>query len=451
VIVEAETGDAAAAAALEGKKALFDRKKTAGGGRQAPPKNIHEAVETHPGLNLAMISVAGRFAVREVRRALDENLHVMLFSNNVNVEDELECKRIAHKKGLLLMGPDCGTAIINNVGLCFANQIRHGDIGLAAASGTGLQEVTSLIDRLGGGVTQAIGVGGRDLSEAIGGIMMLDAIRALKDDAATRVVVLISKPPAGEVAEKVLRAARGCGKPVVICFIGGGGESDGNLEFAGSLEDAAVRAVRLSGGGSTGCGELFPYPANRIAEEAARLAGSQKYIRALYCGGTLAAEAETVMRESCPGVYSNISRKPGHRLADPLKSIQNSVIDLGDGQFTQGRPHPMIDPTIRLERIIQEAGDPETAVLLLDFEIGYGSHPDPVGVTLDGIRKAKRIASEQGRHLIVVAYVLGTGDDYQGLAGQEKMLEYEDVVVCRSNHRAVEAAVGALKAAGGAA
>lgn len=449
VVVEAETEDAAAAAVREGKESLFNRKKTAGGKREIAAATIREAVANDPGLNLAVISVAGRFAAREVRQALNSNLHVMLFSDNVSVEEELACKKLAHEKGLLLMGPDCGTAIINNAGLCFANQVSRGDIGLAAASGTGLQEVTALIDRLGGGITQAIGTGGRDLSEAIGGITMLDAIRALKDDEATRVIVLISKPPAEAVSEKVLHAARASGKPVVVCFIGGKGGVEDGLEFADSLEDAAVRAVRLAGGAPAGA--FFAMPEEKVAAEARLLVPPQKYIRGMFCGGTLAAETEKVVGESFSGVYSNFSKKPERLLPDPLKSVGHSIVDLGDDQFTQGRPHPMIDPTIRAERLLQEAADPETAVLLLDFEIGYGSHPDPVGVTIDAIRQAKKTAADQGRHLAVVAYVLGTRGDYQGLAEQEDMLAKEGVVVCPSNLRAAMAAVELVKRIGGGA
>ena len=64
------------------------------------------------------------------------------------------------------MGPDCGTAIINGVPLCFANVVRRGDIGIVGASGTGTQEVTVIIDKMGGGVSQVIGTGGRDLKSA---------------------------------------------------------------------------------------------------------------------------------------------------------------------------------------------------------------------------------------------------------------------------------------------
>src|SRR5690606_14776291 len=124
----------------------------------------------------------GVYAAFEAFRALENNLNVMMFSDNVTVEDEIKLKDLAVKKDLLMMGPDCGTAIINGVGLCFANKIKRGPIGLVAASGTGLQEVTVLIDQFGGGISQAIGVGGRDLSKDVMGRMTLHAINALNAD-----------------------------------------------------------------------------------------------------------------------------------------------------------------------------------------------------------------------------------------------------------------------------
>ena len=224
------------------------------GSSEAPARTIREAKERNPDLGVAIVSVKGEFAAREARIALQNDMHVMLFSDNVSVEQERELKALAHEKGLLVMGPDCGTAILGGVGLCFANKMRQGSIGLAAASGTGLQEVCVLIDKLGEGISQALGTGGRDLSAEIGGMMMLDCIDLLDADPDTKVIVVVSKPPVEEVANKVRERLARCSKPVVVCFIAGKRQDDAldadegaGMTFASSLEDAAYRACAWRG------------------------------------------------------------------------------------------------------------------------------------------------------------------------------------------------------------
>lgn len=409
------------------------------------PRNIREAVKLDDDLNLAIISVAGEFAAREARESVKNGMHVMLFSDNVTEDHELELKMMAHERGLLFMGPDCGTAIINNVGLCFANKVKAGVIGLVGASGTGLQEVTVLIDNMGEGISQAIGTGGRDLYEKIGGIMFLDAFGALKNDQNTQVIVLISKPPARNVAEKIMAEVRSCTKPVVVCFIAGDESLVAGTDaiFATSLEDAATKAVQLTRGVpvSRSHGSTFELPMKEIAACRSSLKDEQRYIRGLFCGGTLTAEAVTAISHRFEKVYSNVAKKPEQKLSNPKISKGHTLIDLGDDLFTVGRPHPMIEPTLRLDRLLQEAADPEVAVILMDFELGFGSHEDPVGVTLETIREAKVVAAQQGRSISMVAYVLGTKGDDQGLDSQRAMLEAEGVIVAQSNLQAVEIAI----------
>jgi FdrA protein len=190
------------------------------GVRPSPLASLEMAVEQQAALNLALISVLGDYAAAEAIKALRPGLSVMLFSDNVSLAHEREIKTLAREKNLLVMGPDCGTAIINGMPLGFANVVRRGAIGVVAASGTGLQEVTCCIDQLGAGISQALGTGGHDLHESIGGISMLYGLDALSADPDTRVIVLISKPPAPAVAEKILARARAAGKPVVVNFLG---------------------------------------------------------------------------------------------------------------------------------------------------------------------------------------------------------------------------------------
>jgi succinyl-CoA synthetase alpha subunit len=371
-----------------------------------------------------MISTPGAYATAEAIKALKRGMDVFVFSDNVSIGDEIELKALAGRSGRLLMGPDCGTAILDGVPLGFANAVRPGPIGLAGASGTGLQEVACLVDRQGEGISHAIGVGGRDLDERVGGTMMLAALARLAADAGTRVIVLISKPPAPAVARRVLEAARGCGKPVVVNFLG---EQDGQAEPDGvtrvpTLEAAAQAAVALARGEpphttATLDGELIA----AAASESLKLNTHQRRIVGLYSGGTLCKEAALVLHELLP--------RGDYRL-----------IDLGDDEFTVGRPHPMIDARLRSERILEVGRDPSAAVLLLDIVLGYGSHADPAGALTGAIAGARGAAAQDGRHLTVVASVCGTRADPQGLTDQESKLAREDVLLAPSNAQAARLA-----------
>lgn len=409
-----------------------------------PPRSIAAAVAEAPGANLALISVPGEYAAAEARKALGLGLNVMLFSDNVAVEDEVALKRLADAQGLLLMGPDCGTAIVNGVPLGFANVVRAGSVGCIGASGTGLQQVTSLVDQMGAGISQAIGTGGRDLSEAVGGITMLAALKALATDRATEVIVLISKPPAEKVAKKVLAAAAKAKKPVVVCFVGAETRirSEGTLWFAPTLESAATVAASLAVGKK---------PSTKIEPSGIEVelpfAPTQKFVRGLYSGGTFCYEASALLGRALGDVWSNASVRADRELADPWKSQGHTVVDLGDDAFTRGRPHPMIDHRLRNERIVQEAGDPSTAVLLLDVVLGHGAHPDPVTAMRPALDQAQAIAEKKGRTLPVVAFICGTAADPQDAGRQEDLLNDAGVMVAGSNAEAVELAAAIARAA----
>lgn len=404
---------------------------------------LNSAVKNLKEANLAVISLSGKYAAIEARKALQNGLHVMLFSDNVTVDEELELKKIGRDKGLLVMGPDCGTAIINQIPLCFANVVKKGDIGIVGASGTGTQEVSVIIDKLGRGVSQVIGTGGRDLKSQIGGIMMLEGFKALIDDLDTKVIVLISKPPAPEVAEKILTIVESTDKPVVVNFIGGDREQ---IERHGayaciSLEDAAHKAVCLSKGEKVEDFAGFAKSQQEIHEivknEVSGFHSGQKYLRALYTGGTLADEAMKLLDKEGYGIYSNIPLIPGLRLENVYKSKEHTCIDLGDDDFTLGKPHPMIDPTGRAERLVKEALDEEVAIVLMDFVIGYGSNMDPAGEMLPSIIEAKKIMASTGRNLSIIGYILGTENDPQSYKAQKEKLEQSGVVIMPSNAQAV--------------
>lgn len=374
-----------------------------------------------PG-GLVVVSVPGEYAAAEARKAIDAGRNVMIFSDNVPLADEIELKRTAHERGLLVMGPDCGTAIINGVGLCFANAVDRGPVGVVAASGTGSQELSVQVHALGSGISQLVGVGGRDLSEEVGGLMMLDALAMLGKDPRTSVVILLSKPPAASVAQRLVAAAGELTKPVVICFIGADAPAElpGNVTFVPTSSEAALAAVRLATGDDTLQRPALP----EVDVDAIRAAWApgQTDIRGLFCGGTLCDEVFHAVRAAHANTFSNAVSLEGHTLAVGEAPHDHSFVDLGSDEYTQGRPHPMIDPTLRNASILQQAADPRTAVLLLDVELGYGSHEDPAGAALPSIREAQRIARDAGRPLEIVAYVLGTDDDPQGKAAQEATL-----------------------------
>jgi succinyl-CoA synthetase alpha subunit len=405
------------------------------GPRRIPPRSLEMALGELATANLALISTPGDYAAAEALKALRLGLNVMLFSDNVALEEEIALKRYARDHDLLVMGPDCGTAIIGGVPLGFANVVRRGDIGAIAASGTGLQQVTCLIDRWGKGISQAIGTGGHDLHARVGGITMLQGIDALAADPATRVIVLISKPPHPEVAERVLDAASATGKPIVVNFLGAGPEAvrRPNVHPVRTLEDAARLAVALADGGRA------PAAAAKIDDlsEDHQLAPQQRYVRGLYSGGTFCYEALLLLTEAFGPIGSNTPLEPEQMLADVWRSERHTVIDLGDDAFTRGRPHPMIDQTLRRERILQEAADPEVAVILFDVVLGHGAHPDPAGELAVTLEAARARAAAAGRSLALVASVCGTAGDPQDLRRQEATLREAGVLLAESNAQAV--------------
>ena len=441
--VEAEGEEALLAAFGEIEEKLSgnqDKKKN----RDSVYKTQEEALKDGVKANLAVISVPGRFAAREAKKALKNNMHVMLFSDNVTVDQERELKELARERGLLVMGPDCGTAVVNGAGLCFANEMRKGSIGIVGASGTGLQEVLVQIDRLGGGIVQALGTGGRDLKESIGGIMMMEGIKALEAEDQVKVLVLVSKPPEPIVEEKIWNLLKQVKKPVVVCFLEGKKRDNlpENICMASTLLEAAQRAVFLEKGV-----EFQKETRDRreeIQKEKADLKPEQRAVRGFFCGGTLCAEALIVLRERLKEIKSNVSHHEGEILENARDLKGNVLLDLGEDEFTNGRPHPMIEPSLRTEWIVNAAQDSSVGVVLLDVEIGYGSHENPALIAAEGIRMANEAAKAAGRSLKVVAYVCGTDKDRQNLEEQRAILAGEGAILADSNVEAAQIAAELL-------
>ena len=409
------------AAAVDGARARAEAFFAARSTRLAPgaaaaPRTIESACRRFPEANLALISVPGAFAAAEARKAIRQGLHVMLWSDNVSLADEVALKRSALARGRLVLGPDCGTAYLGGLPLGFANAVPRGRIGLAAASGTGLQAVTCHLAAAGEGVSHAIGLGGRDLTDDVGALMLEPALAALAADPDTHVVCVIGKPPGPATAKKIRGALERLGKPWVAHFTG-----DSDLSTARTLEDTALAAAALARGARHEPRE-FTLPDDAVSRltKAVRASGARRFVRGVYAGGTLAQEAAGML-----GVHVG-DAGTGHR-----------VTDLGDDAHTVGRPHPMIDGTVRREWIAREAEDGATAVILLDVVLGYGAHADPAGELLPAIEEAV------ARGVRVIGSVCGTERDPQGLVAQIGMLERAGVVVMPSNAQAARLAIRA--------
>jgi FdrA protein len=425
--IKAEDEESGEAALKKAKNLLTEKKSTGSSSDYNPPTQASAAKEL-PDANMVIISVPGEYAFKEADEALDNNRHVMLFSDNVSLEEELKLKNKAVEKELLMMGPDCGTAIINSIPLAFANEVREGNIGIVAASGTGLQEVTSVIHRLGYGISQGIGVGGRDLSEEIDGLMTLQSARALENDPDTDVILLLSKPPDEKILKSLFSELKTLTKPVVVFFIGADSkliETEG-FTAASNLEDAAIQTCRLAADR-----DIKPLVTDdKIEKMAEGVSLPGKYLRGLYSGGTLCDEAQLLLSGQIDEIYSNTPVEGCKELDDLYLSQSHTIIDLGEDEFTRGRAHPMIDPALRQERIVQEFKDEASGIIMLDVVLGYGSNPDMAGALVEAIEKGRR---ESGRDPLVAASLCGTEEDPQDYQKQKQILEDSGVKVFPSN------------------
>lgn len=398
---------------------------------QQAPRSLEEARAILPDANVAIISVPGPFAALEAHKALNAGLHVLLFSDNVSLEEEIALKEHATRAGCFVMGPGAGTAMLGHVGLGFANVVAQGRVGVAAAAGTGAQEVMSLLDRWGAGVSHVIGVGGRDLSRDVGGRMMRLALLSLESDPETDVLLVVSKPPAADVARSLFAGA-GRKKPVVAALIGlhemiGVPES---VTLTSTLEDAVRTCLQTLG--------IEPPPeedpAAAVANAARRLPDERRTVRGLFSGGTLCYESMYLLGGRLGPIYSNTPLQKEWGLPAPAGS--HICLDLGEEEYTRGRPHPMIDPGPRA-KLIAEAGDEEdVAVILIDVVLGYGSHPDPASILAPACAEAMNGTSGAA----VVAYVLGTHGDPQGYDNQCRQLREAGCLVAPTGRQAALAA-----------
>ena len=416
---------------------------------EALPRSLDAALRTMPQANLVLISLPGEYAADAAIEALEKDRHVMIFSDNVPVEQEIMLKKRASELGLLVMGPDCGTAIIAGIALGFANVVRRGCFGIVGASGTGIQELTTLLHKRGYGISHAIGLGGRDLSQQVRGMSMLQGIKALEQDPETDIIILLSKPPSPEIAKLVFDAIKSLRKKYIINFLKGDPEEarKRNLPFAAGLEEAAELAISVLEGRSFSPA-LFSDSDEMIkslVQREKKKPGRGKYLRGLFSGGTLADEALLILSDQVGDIHSNIPLKEELKLKDSWKSTAHTIVDMGEDEFTRGRPHPMIDYSLRIDRLLKETDDRDCGIILLDVVLGHGSHEDPAAALVPVIQKAQKSATTQGRHISFVASITGTNEDPQNYEKQKKAFEQAGVFILPSNAQAARFSALLLK------
>jgi FdrA protein len=444
ICVRSKTSEAAEHIVQEAKKRLSQLQSGINESNEIAPRSLESALRRLPEANLVCISVPGQYARREAQKALQKGLHVFLFSDHVELEAEEELKRLAAKQGLLMMGPECGTSLLNGVPLGFANQVPRGPVGLISASGTGLQQVACLLAHQGVGISQGIGVGGRDLHSRIGGQGMRTALRALAWDEDTKVIMIISKPPDPEVADRLIEEMSNMSKPCVLAFLGDDYQSirADTLHFTSTLEHAAlvagalVRNKPIPSVPRDDLQGLIP----SVTSLNISLHPEQRTIRGLYCGGTLAYEALWLLRRSLGEVKSNLDGT-----FDKHGSLGHVVLDLGAEEFTSGQPHPMIEPGLRRYQLLEIARQPQAAVVICDVILGWGAHPDPASVLAQDWQEAKALAHANGQGIICIASVCGTDDDPQNYSHQCRVLRENGIILAENNAQAVRVAASLIR------
>lgn len=451
IVVKGENEKAAEDGVNKIVEMLKKSKERVSAGAEFLPKSIEGALQIMPDANLCLISVAGRYAADVAMDALKRGLHVMIFSDNVPKEKAIEVKKYGFEHDLLVMGPDCGTAIINGAPLGFANVVNRGDIGIVSAAGTGLQEVSSIISNNGGGISQGIGTGGIDIKKEYGGLSFIKGIEALRDDPETKVIVLVSKPPHPEVLEKIGKVTREIKKPIVGVLLGADPElvkSIGAIP-ASTLEEGALLALSISKGIPMDTFkkklEEKEEEIKKLAEDLAkRLKPEQKYLRAFFQGGTLTYEIQVILKDFIGYVNSNAPLDEKFKLKDSWKSEGHTVIDFGEDEFTVGRPHPQIDFSLRNKRLIEESKLPEVAIFYLDVVIGHGTNMNPKDELIPTIKEAMK-----NTNALFIVTVCGTDKDPQNKKDLIQGLKDAGAIVFESNASASKLAGYILKRIGG--
>ncbi len=398
---------------------------------QAVPTSLEEALKENKNINLSLISVAGDYAKYEAIKAVSKGIDVMLYSDNISVADELAIKELASKKGCIVMGPDCGTAIINGVPLAFANAVKTGSVGIVGASGTGLQELTCLLDRFGVGISNAYGTGGRDLKDEIGGISAITALNRLKDDEQTKIIAVIGKPPGIKTREKLAEILKNIGKPVFVHYLGASDykiEEQAGFNFADDLTKLSENIAHFVD---------KSIDTAKILGADVKMPKAKGFMRGLFGGGTLCQEAAELVADLLDGdKYSNLKVKGFNAISGSEKSKGHCFWDFGEDEFTVGRPHPMMAPDLKLDRLVEELTSDEVGVVLMDMVIGYGAHQDQANLVLQAIEKADKISGGKSKEKAIVMSVCGTDGDNPSLSAQIEELKKANIIILGSNAKA---------------
>jgi FdrA protein len=442
IALECESTESLESAILEINKFLNIGSEDSTGKEEKFYDSLKDAFSQNLSSNLCLISIPGQYVLDEAIKALNMGLNLFIFSDNVLIEDEIKIKKMGIDKNLLVMGPDCGVGNINGYALATSSVVRKGSVGIIGASGSGAQEIACLLDKNGYGVSQLIGTGGRDIKQEVVGLTMLYSIDMLEKDEFTNLIILVSKLADASVVKKILDRTDKVKKPVVAIFLGATADiykKYKNITPAFSLEEAAVKAMSILSKKDISIG-ISDDEMDKIADgEVLKYSPTQRYLRGLYCGGTFMEEALIIMKENINAtLYSNIITKYSEKLEGEVKV--NILIDMGSEEFTKNKPHPVIDPSSRVKKFAQEASDDSVAVIVLDFILSYGVHPDPVGAIIEEVIKKKKEAEKQKRHLTIISSVCGTDKDPQDLAVQEKMLKDAGVIVTISNAQSAKLA-----------
>ena len=402
--------------------------------------SVDDGIKNYKDTNFAVVSLPGSYAAREVKKLLKAKKHVLLFSDNIDIKDEIELKDLAIENDLLMMGPDCGTAIIKGVGLGFSNRVNRGSIGIVAASGTGLQEVATIISNNSGGISYAFGTGGRDIKESVGGRMMLYCLDLLIKDEETETIVIVSKPPSKNVIEKIINKVKNIKKPVVACFLGEDISvlQSTNIVFCETLEETAIKVLELNG---------IKYSDSFDVDKILKMISSDKkngYIRGIYCGGTLAYEALLMLEKQNIEIYSNLSKCEERRLKVNDKSLYNTILDMGEDEYTIGKPHPMINSSSRNEQLLKEAEDESVGIIIADIELGYGANDFAADELGETIKQIKTMRSD----LVFIVVICGSKQDYQDYNLKKNLLIMSGAIVVNSNAQGVRLAIELSKRRG---
>jgi len=381
--------------------------------------DLSSALDAFDNANMASLSIPGQFVKEMATELIRKQLHLFVFSDHVPLEDEILLKNLALENNVLFMGPEAGTSILNGTVFGFGNRIRSGSVGIIGASGTGIQESSTMIDLFGEGISHAIGVGGRDLRNDIGGMMTMKTMEVFEDDPNTKAVLLVSKPVGDDVRNKIINKINNFSKKnYVLCLIGDNEnrEDSAKIKFSKSIQISVLKILKYVNDDAY---KKIKDVVRKQVDDSIKLAKSlssdlnndQRFVRGFFAGGTLCYESKIILEQMIGKVYSNLSSDDEYSIKGNAASKENTLIDFGEEEFTSARPHPIIDPLLRKNRILEDADDPNVGVIIIDIICGINAAKNTMAFHAETIKKAIENAKEKGRRLSVFAYICGTEKD----------------------------------------